>query len=76
MPDFEVLGTGQSVDPTEPVSAAKTIAFLVVGGSILFAVLDMSRKGGSILNDTLSRVTGRDVDGSGESVTESIGGGF
>lgn len=75
MARFEVLGTGETVDPTEPVDAGKTLVYLLVGASFLFMILNVGRSGGQWLTGMFSNITGVGA-GDNSGVTESIGGGF
>ena len=76
MPSFEVLGTGESVDPVNrPVDTATTLVYLLIGASVLFMVLNVGRSGGNWLTGVFSNLTGIGTDTS-SGITNSVGGGF
>lgn len=72
MPEFEVLGTGEEVDPTQPVDAGKTIGMLVGGAALLFMVLPIGQQLGGWINGQLADVLNMDV---GDTVTFDTNGG-
>lgn len=74
MPEFEVLGTDASVDPTEPVSAGKTLGYLAVGAMVFIMVLRVGQQGADAGLNWLSETIGTSVGG--EDVLGTNGGGL
>jgi len=69
MVEFEVLGTGQTVDPTEPTDAVVKLLYLIAGAAILFMVIPIGRQLGNRINDFLAGLLGTDVGDSSSGMT-------
>jgi S1-C subfamily serine protease len=75
MPSFEVLGTDQTVDPTDPTGSIVTILYVIAGAAVLFMALPIGRQVANKINGGLSSLLSTDVGGDGDTFG-SLGGGF
>lgn len=75
MASFEVLGTDQKIDTSDPTGSLMTIVMLILGAGVLFMILPLGRQLGSWINSQIASVTGASV-GDEDGAFGSIGGGF
>jgi len=69
MVEFEVLGTGESIDPTNPSESLVKILYLIMGAAVLFMVIPIGRQLGNRINDALAGLLGTDVGDSSSGMT-------
>jgi hypothetical protein len=61
MVEFEVLGTGESIDPTNPSESLVQILYLIMGAAVLFMVIPIGQQLGTRINGALASLLGTDV---------------
>jgi len=72
MVEFDVIGTDQEVDTSDPVGSLMSIGTVIAGLAVLFMAMPIGRQLGSRINTLIANLTGADV---GDADTTGTGGG-
>lgn len=69
MVEFDVLGTGATIDTSDPTGSLLTVVSLILGSAVLFMALPIGRQIASAINGQLASLTGSDVGDSSSGLT-------
>jgi len=69
MVEFDVIGTDQEVDTSDPVGSLMSIGTVIAGLAVLFMAMPIGRQIGSFLNAQLAQLTGSNVGDSDPGTT-------
>jgi len=72
MVEFEVLGTDQEIDSSDPVGSAMSLGMVVLSGAALFMALPIARQIGNGVNNVIAGALGTNV-GDAEAPGQSFG---
>jgi hypothetical protein len=61
MTEFEVLGTDQEIDTSDPVGSLLTLVYVVLGAAALFMALPVGRQIGNWINSAIASALGTNV---------------
>jgi hypothetical protein len=61
MVDFEVLGTDQEIDTSDPVGSLLTLVYVVLGAAALFMALPIGRQAANWVNGMIASAVGTNV---------------